>query len=64
MTRLDEVYAAYAEPDADFDNWPKSKVNWKIIQSHDGHNMENQLERALMHCVCQLGTPKSNTLRW
>jgi energy-dependent translational throttle protein EttA len=47
MTRLDEVYAAYAEPDADFDKLAKEQGELEaIIQSHDGHNMENQLERA------------------
>lgn len=29
LTRLDEVYALYAEPDADFDALAKSKVNLK-----------------------------------
>ena len=26
---LDAVYAAYAEPDADFDQLAKNKANWK-----------------------------------
>ncbi|MBD2779580.1 energy-dependent translational throttle protein EttA [Xenorhabdus szentirmaii] len=47
LTRLDEVYAAYAEPDADFDKLAKEQGALEaIIQSHDGHNLENQLERA------------------
>ena len=47
MTRLDEVYAAYADPDADFDKLAKEQGELEaIIQAHDGHNMENQLERA------------------
>ena len=47
MTRLDEVYAAYAEADADFDALAKEQGKLEaIISAHDGHNLENQLERA------------------
>lgn len=47
LTRIDEVYAAYAEPDADFDKLAKEQgVLESIIQSHDGHNLDHQLERA------------------
>ena len=47
MTGLDQVYAAYAEPDADFDKLAKQQEKFEsIIQAHDGHNIENQLERA------------------
>nr|WP_314265203.1 energy-dependent translational throttle protein EttA [uncultured Moellerella sp.] len=47
LTRLDEVYAAYADPDADFDKLAKEQGQLEaIIQSHDGHNLDNQLERA------------------
>ncbi|MGV7959704.1 energy-dependent translational throttle protein EttA [Photorhabdus tasmaniensis] len=47
LTRLDEVYAAYADPDADFDKLAKEQGELEaIIQSHDGHNLDNQLERA------------------
>ena len=47
LTRLDEVYAAYADPEADFDKLAKEQGELEaIIQAHDGHNMENQLERA------------------
>ncbi|MBD2784063.1 energy-dependent translational throttle protein EttA [Xenorhabdus sp. DI] len=47
LTRLDEIYAAYADPDADFDKLAKEQGELEaIIQSHDGHNLENQLERA------------------
>ena len=46
LTRLDEIYAAYAEPDADFDKLAKQQGEMEaIIQSHDGHNLDNQLER-------------------
>ena len=45
--RLDEVYAAYAEPDADFDALAAEQAKLEnILQASDGHNMENQLERA------------------
>lgn len=47
LTRLDEVYAAYAEPDADFDALAKEQGELEaIIQSHDAHNLDNALERA------------------
>ncbi|HFE36959.1 MAG TPA: energy-dependent translational throttle protein EttA [Gammaproteobacteria bacterium] len=45
--RLDEVYAAYAEPDADFDALASEQAKLEnILQAFDGHNLENQLERA------------------
>ena len=45
--RLDEVYAAYAEPDADFDALAAEQAKLEnILQAFDGHNLENQLERA------------------
>ncbi|MFY2509600.1 energy-dependent translational throttle protein EttA [Vibrio pectenicida] len=47
MQRLDEVYAAYAEPDADFDSLAKEQGELEaLIQAKDGHNLENALERA------------------
>lgn len=47
MKRLDEVYAAYADPDADFDALAKEQGELEaIIQSKDGHNLDNALERA------------------
>ena len=47
LTRLDEVYAAYADPDADFDALAKEQGELEaIIHSQEGHNLENALERA------------------
>ncbi|KGQ64444.1 energy-dependent translational throttle protein EttA [Gallibacterium anatis] len=47
LTRLDEVYALYADPDADFDKLAAEQAKLEaIIQAHDGHNLQNQLERA------------------
>jgi len=47
LTRLDEVYALYADPDTDFDKLAAEQANLEaIIQAHDGHNLDNQLERA------------------
>ncbi|MCB1924236.1 MAG: energy-dependent translational throttle protein EttA [Gammaproteobacteria bacterium] len=47
MTELDRVYAAYAEPDADFDALAKRQAELEnIIQASDGHNLERQLEVA------------------
>jgi ATP-binding cassette ChvD family protein len=44
---LDEVYAAYAEPDADFDELAKKQAKFEdIIQSWDAHNLETTLEKA------------------
>lgn len=47
LARLDEVYALYAQEDADFDALAKEQAKLEnIIQTHDGHNIENQIERA------------------
>ncbi|MGW1370888.1 energy-dependent translational throttle protein EttA [Providencia hangzhouensis] len=47
LTRLDEVYAAYAEEGADFDKLAKEQGELEaIISAQDGHNLDNQLERA------------------
>ena len=45
--RLDEVYAAYAEPDADFDALAAEQAKLEnLLQASDGHNMERTLEIA------------------
>jgi len=47
LTRLDEVYAAYAEADADFDALAKEQAELEnLIQATDGHNLERTLEIA------------------
>ena len=47
QSRLDEVYAAYAEPDADFDALAAEQAKLEaILQAGDGHNLERQLEVA------------------
>ncbi|MBL1379254.1 energy-dependent translational throttle protein EttA [Zobellella iuensis] len=47
LKELDQVYTAYADPDADFDKLAKRQGELEaIIQAHDGHNLDNQLERA------------------
>jgi ATP-binding cassette ChvD family protein len=47
LARIDQVYAAYAEPDADFDALAKEQGELEaIIQAKDGHNLDNALERA------------------
>ncbi len=44
---LDAVYAAYAEPDADFDALAKKQAELEnIIQAADAHNLERKLEVA------------------
>ena len=47
LKRLDEVYAEYAAEGADFDALAKEQGELEsIIQSKDGHNLEQSLERA------------------
>ncbi|WP_026376973.1 energy-dependent translational throttle protein EttA [Aestuariibacter salexigens] len=47
LKRLDEVYAAYADENADFDALAKEQAELEaIIQTKDGHNLDNALERA------------------
>ncbi|BFM49881.1 energy-dependent translational throttle protein EttA [Marinomonas sp. THO17] len=47
LTRLDEVYAAYADPDADFDALAKEQAELEnLISAKDGHNLERALEVA------------------
>ena len=45
--QLEAVYAAYAEPDADFDALASEQAKLEnIIQAADAHNLENKLEIA------------------
>jgi len=47
LARLDAVYAAYAEADADFDKIAAEQARLEaIIQAADGHNLDRQLEVA------------------
>lgn len=47
LTRLDEVYAAYAEADADFDALAAEQAQLEnLLQATDGHNIERTLEVA------------------
>ncbi|MDL2183442.1 energy-dependent translational throttle protein EttA [Pseudomonas sp. ChxA] len=47
QARLDEVYAAYADEDADFDKLAAEQAKLEaILQAGDGHNLERQLEVA------------------
>ncbi len=47
LLRLDAIYAAYADPDADFDKLAQEQGKLEaLLQAHDGHNLDNQLERA------------------
>ncbi|EAT12412.1 energy-dependent translational throttle protein EttA [Bermanella marisrubri] len=47
MEELDQVYAAYAEPDADFDKLAKRQGQLEaVIEANDGHNLNNTMERA------------------
>ena len=47
QARLDEVYAAYAEPDADFDALAAEQAKLEaIIEASDAHNLEVQMDIA------------------
>jgi energy-dependent translational throttle protein EttA len=47
LERLDAVYAAYADPDADFDALAKEQADLEnLIEATDGHNLERTLEVA------------------
>ncbi|MFB9888126.1 energy-dependent translational throttle protein EttA [Balneatrix alpica] len=47
LAELDQVYAAYADPDADFDALAARQAELEnLIQAKDGHNLDNALERA------------------
>ena len=44
---LEQVYAAYAEPDADFDELAKQQARYEdVIQATDAHNLDTRLEIA------------------
>ena len=47
LERLDAVYAAYAEPDADFDALAKEQAELEnLIEATDGHNLDRTLDVA------------------
>ena len=47
LTQLDAVYAAYADPDADFDKLAADQARLEdIINACDGHNLDRKLEVA------------------
>jgi len=47
LAELDQIYAAYAEPDADFDDLAKRQARCEdIIQAWDAHNLDHTLEVA------------------
>ena len=47
LKRLDEVYAAYAEDNADFDALSKEQAELEaLIDAKDGHNLDAQIDKA------------------
>ncbi|MDX1497499.1 MAG: ATP-binding cassette domain-containing protein [Salinisphaeraceae bacterium] len=47
QAELEKVYAAYSDPDADFDKLASEQARLEaIIQTADAHNLDNKLERA------------------
>ena len=50
LNGLNEVYAAYAEPDADFDALAKQQAKYEdTIQAWDAHNLDHKLEVCLLY---------------
>ena len=63
QTRLDEIYAAYAEPDADFDALAAEQAELEnLLQASDGHNLERTLEIAADALRLPPGDAKVSTL--
>ena len=53
QAELDAVYAAYAEPDADFDALAAKQAELEnILQAGDGHDTE-RIETSTLGCRCQ-----------
>jgi ATP-binding cassette ChvD family protein len=47
QAELEKIYAAYAEPDADFDKLAAEQAKWEaVLQAGDGHNLDHKLEIA------------------
>lgn len=47
QAKLEQIYAAYAEPDADFDKLAAEQQELEnLLAAADGHNLENRLEQA------------------
>ncbi len=44
--KLDEIYAAYAEPDADFEKLAEQQARYEAVLAASGSDMEHQLEIA------------------
>ncbi|UCH49255.1 MAG: energy-dependent translational throttle protein EttA [Betaproteobacteria bacterium] len=44
--KLDEIYAAYAEPDADFDKLAEEQAKYEAVLAASGSDIEHQLEIA------------------
>mgnify|MGYP001453138854 CR=1 FL=1 len=44
--RLDEIYAAYAEPDADFDRLAEEQARYEAVLAAGGSDLETQMEIA------------------
>ncbi len=44
--KLEEIYAAYAEPDADFDKLAEEQAKYEAVLAASGSDMEHQLEIA------------------
>ncbi len=60
--RLEEVYAAYAEPDADFDKLAAEQAELEAVIAAAGSvNTDMELEVAATRCGCPHGTRRSAT---
>ena len=57
--KLDEIYTAYAEPDADFDKLATEQAKYEAILAAGGSDTGHQLEIAADALRCRRGTRKS-----
>ncbi len=56
QARLDQVYAEYAEPDADFDKLAAEQAKLEsILQASDGHNRSVSWKSPPTRCACRPG---------
>jgi len=61
--RLDEIYAAYAEPDADFDKLAEEQAKCEAILATAGAISTRRWKSPPTPCACRRGTQRSATCR-
>jgi sulfate-transporting ATPase len=58
--KLEAVYAAYAEPDADFDKLAEEQARWKRSSPPPAPTAKPRWKSPPTRCACRPGTPRSN----